>query len=292
MSHYTCMVIGPNPEQQLAPYDESIQTEPRVSDEITEIDKNRMIEYYKAPENGGLVLPFDELYAEKGKEWNDNSWENHNGIWVEITIYNPKSKWDWYVLGGRWTGFLKLKEGHDGEIGETGIGTEAAKPGYADSTTKGSIDFEGMRKDAADKAGEYYDKVYEIIKDTPQHTSWDVFVEKVKANEIEIEIARKQYHEQPRIKALNTPDARKIVGYFVNADDFNIAKEQYVQNAYNKALSTFAILKDGEWYERGKMGWWGFVSDEMEQNKWDENVSKMLDELSNDTLISIYDCHI
>jgi len=57
-------------------------------------------------------------------------------------------------------------------------------------------------------------------------------------------------------------------------------------------LKTFAILKDGEWYERGKMGWWAIVTDEMEDDKWDAEFKKLIDGLPDDTLISIYDCHI
>lgn len=293
MSHFTVMVIGENPENQLEPYSEHIQTEPRVTGEVSEEDKNSMIEYYKKPENGGLELPFDELYAEHGDDWNGNSWEKRDGVWVEVTTYNPKSKWDWYQLGGRWTGFLKLKEGTTGEQGEFSlVSSRRAEAGHVDATIKGNIDIEGMRKDAAEKAAEYYDKVYDLIKDTPQHTSWSEFIKKLKAKEIDIDTARNQYHNQPRIKALNTPEAREILGYFVDVDDFNVTKDEYVQQASNGALSTFAILKDGEWYEKGKMGWWACVSDEMEQKEWDEQVTKMLDELSDDTLISIFDCHI
>lgn len=33
------------------------------------------------------------------------------------TIYNKNSKWDWYQIGGRWTGFLTLKDGAKGKLG-------------------------------------------------------------------------------------------------------------------------------------------------------------------------------
>jgi len=37
----------------------------------------------------------------------------------ELTTYNPASKWDWYVLGGRWDGYIPLmpaskEQGADG----------------------------------------------------------------------------------------------------------------------------------------------------------------------------------
>lgn len=47
-----------------------------------------------------VLAPFDEnLVIEKVVE--DDDYE----YW-----YNPKGKWDWYQIGGRWTGSLKLKD--------------------------------------------------------------------------------------------------------------------------------------------------------------------------------------
>ena len=51
-----------------------------------------------------------------------DNWENdleyyYEGLEVEpyeddgqMITYNPNSKWDWYSIGGRWGGFLPLKE--------------------------------------------------------------------------------------------------------------------------------------------------------------------------------------
>lgn len=67
-------------------------------------------------------------------------------------------------------------------------------------------------------------------------------------------------------------------------------KEQYI--SYRTAFHTFAILKDGKWYEKGKMGWWGMVHNEKDVDKWSEEFNKLLSELPDDTLLSVYDCHI
>lgn len=37
----------------------------------------------------------------------DSSCENCHGTGKYKSTYNPKSKWDWYVIGGRWEGCLK-----------------------------------------------------------------------------------------------------------------------------------------------------------------------------------------
>ena len=55
-------------------------------------------------------------------------------------------------------------------------------------------------------------------------------------------------------------------------------------------IHTFAILKDGKWYEKGNMGWWGVVSDENEQ--WDKEFERIISEVNDNELITIVDCHI
>lgn len=57
-------------------------------------------------------------------------------------------------------------------------------------------------------------------------------------------------------------------------------------------ISVFAVVKDGKWYERGKMGWFAVVSDEKDKDAWSEEVKQLLASLPPDTLLTMYDCHI
>lgn len=47
MSHFAVMVIGDNVEEQLAPYDENIEVEPYFSREVSEKDKQWVVDYAK-----------------------------------------------------------------------------------------------------------------------------------------------------------------------------------------------------------------------------------------------------
>ena len=60
----------------------------------------------------------------------------------------------------------------------------------------------------------------------------------------------------------------------------------------DRAISTFAVVKKGKWYEKGRMGWWGAVHDEKDQDTWNKEFIKMLKSVPEDTLLSLYDCHI
>ncbi len=226
MSHFTVMVIGAEPEDQLAPFDEQLETPRYVSytkDQLIEKEK-KSIEDYK----NGLYADFladPERYRAKcvsnpahinylenefpkKLSWDDEEiyqeaikWYESEDIGENGEVYstcNPNSKWDWFVLGGRWSGSIKLKEGATGEMGESGTG----------------------------------------------------------GNETGIDQAMK--------------------GDIANLDE----------------LSTFAVLKDGEWFERGEMGWWGIAHNKKDEELWKSELNKLVHDLPDETLISIYDCHI
>ena len=72
MSHFTCLVVGENPEKQLKPFQQN---------SWGDCDK-KYLEFIK-----------------------DNDFEE-GGYWE-----NTNARWDWYKLGGRWKGFFHLKKG-------------------------------------------------------------------------------------------------------------------------------------------------------------------------------------
>lgn len=66
-------------------------------------------------------------------------------------------------------------------------------------------------------------------------------------------------------------------------------KEEYI-NANVKNFITYAVVKDGEWYEKGEMGWWGISSNEVDN--WEETFNHLLSDVDGDRVITIIDCHI
>lgn len=122
MSHFTVMVIGDDPEEQLAPFDENTPVDEYCTGEVPEEDKRQMMDFYKK-ERHSRFRSFEGCYKRYGEDWNGNRWrKGGDGIWREFSTYNPDSKWDWYVLGGRWSGvYIRLKEGAtSGVKGEPG----------------------------------------------------------------------------------------------------------------------------------------------------------------------------
>jgi hypothetical protein len=182
-------------------------------------------------------FPFSEKYKDfetfmdKWAGYKKDKKTGRYGYWE-----NPNKKWDWYVLGGRWSGMLINKNGE-----------------HSDQEIKKDIDLEKMLNNSRDRAYKSYE---EFLKE-------------------------------------ENKSAYFIYGVKNKGDKDNFIPEtleEYV--ARNTNFSTFAVVKDGKWYEKGEMGWWACVSNEKGEDEWEAQFVKLLDETPDDTLISIFDCHI
>ena len=146
--HYTVAVITNDGdegtiEDLLAPYDEGIEVAPYIDQTKQEIidNKRKQIESLKRDmesyangtydtenyctywlgDDGNFVpywkeileldgKPDEELYKHCRYEGDEDNYDENGN---ELSTYNPKSKWDWYTIGGRWDGYFNLKETND-----------------------------------------------------------------------------------------------------------------------------------------------------------------------------------
>ncbi|MFW6281226.1 MAG: hypothetical protein ACOC1O_00300 [bacterium] len=291
MSHFTVMVIGENIEELLAPYQENnMGTCPKEYLEFFNVEEQER-DIYK--ENYETKMSFDEFMTKHcGYEYDAE--QGAYGYWE-----NPNKKWDWYQLGGRWNGYFKLKKGAIGKRGSASfLYHSSGDISYADSCLKGDIDVEGMRKEAEEKALKKYDAVHSALSeiDLSKHISWKEFIEKKKAGKITIEEARRLYNNQDSVETFkefsNSEEGSKYIDFSSNIEDFLIPREEYAKQAREGAISTFAVVNKDGWFEKGEMGWWGIVSDLKDQDDWNKQFTKMFDELPDDTVINLVDCHI
>ena len=211
MSHF-CVYVFHNEnttvDELLAPYDENIEFAPyvlytkeqaiaKVRSDIEEyknsIYKEYLVDPVKYKEKWGhnknhidylenefpkkLNWTDEECYDEIVKWYRESGMVNENGS--ILSTRNPKAKWDWYQVGGRWRGGI---------------------PG-----------------------------------------------DKVKMSEI-------------NIYKIDTPYA--------------------------------FVTTDGEWVERGEMGWFGISSNEIDDAEWDAKFREYLKTLDKDIILTLVDCHI
>jgi len=301
------MVLGQDPEDQLAPYSEHIEMPAYRREPVSEDDKTRMIEHYVREKKLEYMGDFDSLYRKYGSDWNGGRWKkDESGEWWEWSTYNKQSKWDWYELGGRFSGqYIKLKSEN---ILQAAATSRVGSPGVFDNETgidaalKKNIDFRWIRQEAEDEAAKLWDEVDAYLSEKNvdrTHESWESMISAIPEGDDRrslIEDARERYQAQPVVKAfeeLNRETDHKYGGLMGDGiEPYLVPRELFIKRAGDGSFSPFAVVKDGQWYERGDMGWWGMVADEKDQDEWNAEVAKLLEGLPDDTLISIYDCHI
>ena len=53
------------------------------------------------------------------------------------------------------------------------------------------------------------------------------------------------------------------------------------------------VTEDGDWVEKGEMGWWGCVSNETPNESWKETFKRYINSIEdNDCLVTAIDFHI
>ena len=177
---------------------------------------------------------------------------------------NPNKKWDWWTVGGRWSGKFMDRAGHN-----------------LNQILKSEIDLDAMMAAAEKQVREEHS---DLLAKCPGLTfSWMPWSEVREAHKDNIDVARDVYHAQPEIEMLKK-------AHIWECDEFLVPLEKRVEDARKYVCGTFAVLKDGEWIEKGRMGWWACVSDEKEN--WPEIFARVWESIRDDQWVSMVDCHI
>ena len=207
-----------------------------------------------------LLAPFDEQveagspYAEfvRNEEYDWDKAVGAKGYWR-----NPNARWDWWEIGGRWRGLLRLRPG---------------KSGYTAPLDRWHSDF-GYPPHCCDAA---------LVADcdfSPQEAQirqaarmWEVVVEgdKPRENENFFNLWKPEY-------------------YLERYGD----KETFIRR--ESAFSTYAfVTAEGKWHGQGRMGW--FALDDATNESiasYEEAFQAYLEKARREGLaITIVDCHI
>lgn len=275
-------------------------------------------------ENGTTNLPSSDASDIEVVRWyyDDTYDQDEDGNWFRMSTYSPESKWDWWAIGGRWAGFFLLKDSAPGprlpNIHLNPFSEELAKKEleefadvldgrHTDQARKDEIDFEQMKTLAREKAGQEWDAYWALVEGTPPPKPWvqvraecgwvdeptpeqqdDEAFGESQGNAVVV--ARKQYGDQPRVQVV-----RASRQFFLNEEPdewFGQDREAFMDRAAARSAVTYAVVKDGQWYARGKMGWWGFSRDEINPDEWNDRFWELLDSLPGETLLTVVDCHV
>jgi len=197
---------------------------------------------------------------------------------------NPNAKWDGYSIGGRYSGFFRCKESFGKTTGKM----------YYNSLLKKDIDFDFMIEEVREKAEKEFDEFMYQFKDIeiPNYTLRS-YAEKHGKNWYE-NINETEYYK--KLTMLTSENHKYSSGWQwtddIRAHFFQFDRNVFVQRAIDEAFVTFAVIKDGNWYERGTTGWWGTTIGGMDTETWNSEFFKLFNSLDDNDRLTIIDCHI
>lgn len=296
MSHFTVLVIGPRDDAELetalAPFDETAEVEPYLDE-----DYDAEAEYLRAREHALGQGSSEEEVADKIElltNWDGGEFREGDDGLERWCTFNPRSRWDWWVVGGRWRGFLKVKDGARAELGDASWSSPELAPGQAvaDRARKGDVDFDEMRREAGDAALEAWEKFEEIFErhggQWPDMTWREHLSDETHAHRAQD--LQREWFGSELVKDLR---AGGVVGFMGDPyETFKDGREAFIQAAELASTSTYAVLHDGKWLEAGRMGWFGVGAQEQAQRDFNQEVCALVEGLDDDIVLTVVDCHV
>lgn len=216
-----------------------------------------------------------------------------------ITVYdrtNPNARWDWYVIGGRYSHrlFKKSDKGpiscNSCKVSELDLDAlraerQKGRRNALESAAKRLTSETGVEWDFEKLNAYWREEIYPAVQAE--------FAKDPKAFGYEWQI---RFNEEPESFAIyKVWRVDGVIPYlaYEGLYDFYQIEEDNLEDWINNvpALSAWAVVKNGEWFEKGKMGWWASSSNEMSDAEWDRQFDKMMSELRPDQHLTVVDCH-
>ena len=177
-----------------------------------------------------LQVPFKELFPTLEafvRDYMEFGYDEEYGAYGWYA--NPNAKWDWYSIGGRWIGHFTAKAGTPEEYLITGRPRVFGADGEEYIRPAGRIGCDGCRKSDLDFAFAREERVQSFEK------RWKAMTEAGQEND----------------------DLQRRYQYCFEMGTTYEEEKQKAESCH--PFGTFAILKDGVWYEQGEMGWFACV---------------------------------
>ncbi len=279
MSHFLVLAFGDDVDGMLAPYNENIEVDEYFVGDVSEKEKLEFINHYKEyVDESPLDIEKEmlSLYEKFSKDFDFNEWKLVDGVWKIYSTYNPKSKWDWYVKGGRFSGYLTIKKDEE-EL-------------CVNETTVADIDFNKKTEEVKKEAREYWKEVNDFIEEskTDSFKPWKEIVDIEGLNVVE---KREMYNAQPEAKAF--AEYSKNNFNFGSVEDFLVSEEEFVSDSVYSSVAPFAYVSEKTgWREQGEMGWFGVSIKNTSNKEWHEEFMSFVAELPPETKVTVIDCHI
>lgn len=183
---------------------------------------------------------------------------------------NPNSKWDYWVIGGRWRDSLLSSK--------IGAWTSILKKKY--------LDIQGMEQVEKDRRIAHIDKALEglsIQNGVTKEELLKAHAEAVLKHEPDSDEFKKakDYGLYSWENGLCSPVVCSAL--LSEPDPYAWANSDIGPVAY-------AVVHDGRWESEGDMGWWGISSNE--KSTWSQDIKDIIAKIPDEYWLTIVDCHI
>jgi len=271
MSHFPVGVItkGKPTENQivalLAPFQENNMGDcPKEYLQFFDIEEQERNHYETGADRQGNK--FKTTYATFEEYMKD--WHGHDKRDAEKGVYgywaNPNAKWDWYEIGGRWSGSLRVPADTESAKAKIRGNRKEREPHYI-SEEPNIVLVDGARiKDIVFTNEERYKRALRF---------WELVVEEQEAiTKEDKDLTFSLYKPSYYLEKYKT-------------------KEEFAK--LDSAFSTYAVLKNGQWHEPGKMGWFGCSHAKVEEElAFEQGYKDLITEgAEEDDWITVVDCH-
>lgn len=222
---------------------------------------------------------------------------------------NPNCQWDWWKLGGRFSGKLRVKALAAATKGESGLmGSQHSESGY-DQCRAGDLDLAAMTRAARERSLGHVEAALGKLagKGILQPEALRLWKDYVTAKPLAVKAwedagrpgrlwdwlaESPRVFEQPFCAMHAARNVIEELGDFIGAGVPDTEPDPIAWANNRPAFTAWAVLKDGQWIEKGEMGWFGMASNEKDDREWETKVSELLASLPADAMLSIVDCHI
>ncbi len=288
MSHFSVLIPADDVndlEDKMLPYMENCVSQPPYDymsffdkeDELQEKAKEIITEESytgrQYPESVGQTLL--EYYGQGDFDKFCNEWAGLNrdplkgriGYWQ-----NENAKYDWWEIGGRWSGYLRMKRKPspasiaDGTVGfgEPGVvGKPQRDPLCCDWAPVSWIDWEGMRGKDFTKALESF-RAVKACQVEAEAMDVQAHLGEFRADFLSLLERDKNWegtlHEYTKQRLLGRVLQRENI--FLWGDDSLLAlsEKEFILKQKARALTFAFVTSDGEWVERAQMGYWALTT--------------------------------
>lgn len=186
-------------------------------------------------------------------------------------FYNPDAKWDWWCVGGRFSGAFLVRSDQEEYI-PAELGKSGSSGGYrsVNGARKKDICWDEMKRRATARKK----RTYAEAKKAFETKCCDALGPFVSISENEVNDWGTCLYKNG--ETLEQFLLRKALG----PDD-------------RYPLSPYAFLDiDDQWHSSGEMGWFGVSANDMPEEDWLHTVQSFIEELSDDDYLVTVDCHI